>query len=205
MSMATSLEKRLKAAVDALASGGSPKPVNVIRNSGDTPTPTVTYWTVTFADAAEPPAESITMPTPVQIEDKELITLANYSPDPSSGDDWEFDGWYQNGSPATDKVQITRDETFTAHYSDIVAPDMDPLPSNAAASTSGGYYIAGMDGASVVFSYSGNTLSSGTIASGYYSDSDTSTLPAVGTTLDITVSLSGYKDWTGTVNVTGGK
>jgi hypothetical protein len=38
--MATSLEKRLKAAVDALASGGSPKPVNVIRNSGDTPTPT---------------------------------------------------------------------------------------------------------------------------------------------------------------------
>ena len=40
MSMATSLEKRLKAAVDALASGGSPKPVNVIRNSGDTPTPT---------------------------------------------------------------------------------------------------------------------------------------------------------------------
>jgi hypothetical protein len=39
MSLASSLERKLKAAVNALANGGFPKPVNVIRNGGSEPSP----------------------------------------------------------------------------------------------------------------------------------------------------------------------
>ena len=88
-------------------------------------------------------------------------------------------------------------------------PDQDPLPSSAMASTAGGYYVeGGMIGATVTFSQNGNTLSTGLISQGkpdpFYADA-ASPMAEVGSSVDVLVTMEGYKDWSTTVTVQGGK
>ena len=118
MSMATSLEKRIKDAAKNLASGGSPMPVNVIRNHEEpTPTPTVSY-TLTFVDATTPPYVAV-MPDAITVSSPTYQGVLDIEVDPTSGNDYVFSGWstvQDDSSKTVSGVLVDRDMLLYAIY-----------------------------------------------------------------------------------------